>query len=212
MSSRVRIPAPKRQRRSHAERTAQTRQRVIAAVVESIAEVGYQRTTGAEIARRAGVTWGAVQHHFGGKDGILMAVLEQSFNRFAVLLGEPVEAGADIEQRVSTFVDRAWEHFASPTYRTTFEILLNLPVDLEPSWAREVLEAWNGIWRRYFSESRLSRRETVELMHYTVSVLSGLAATTMLEGRDAKLRRRELDFLKDTLVRELTRARGDGDS
>jgi len=211
MSSGVRIPAPKRPRRSHAERTAQTRGRVMAAVVESIAEVGYQRTTGAEIARRAGVTWGAVQHHFGGKDGILMAVLEHSFDRFAERLGEPLAAGAGIAERVSIFVDRAWDHFASPSYRTTFEILLNLPADLEPAWAAEVLGAWNAIWRRYFSESRLPRRETVDLMHYTVSVLSGLAATTMLEGRDAKLRKRELDFLKDTLVRELRpRARGSG--
>ena len=39
--------------------------RVKAAVIESIADLGYQRTTGAEIARRAGVTWGAVQHTSG---------------------------------------------------------------------------------------------------------------------------------------------------
>ncbi len=48
----------------------------MAAVLESIAEVGFQRTTAAEITRRAGVTWGAVQHHFGAEDGILRAVLE----------------------------------------------------------------------------------------------------------------------------------------
>ena len=76
MPARARAPAPARERRSHAERTAETRCRVMAAVVESIADVGYQKTTSAEIARRAGVTWGAVQHHFGDKDGILMAVLE----------------------------------------------------------------------------------------------------------------------------------------
>ena len=41
--------------------------------VECIAELGFQRTTAQEITRRAGVTWGAVQHHFGDKDGILLA-------------------------------------------------------------------------------------------------------------------------------------------
>ena len=64
MSARVR-QAPPRERRSQTERTAETRERVMAAVVESIAEVGYPKTTANEIARRAGVTWGAVQHHFG---------------------------------------------------------------------------------------------------------------------------------------------------
>ena len=72
--TRLRILAPAHARRSHAERTAETRGRAMAAVVQ---------TTAAEIARRAGVTWGAVPHHFGDKDGILKAVLEASFNRFA---------------------------------------------------------------------------------------------------------------------------------
>ena len=62
---------------------------------------------------------------------------------------------------------------------------------------------WFAIWTRYFPNSNPSRRHTVDLMHYTVSVLSGLAATKMLEGPDAGDRTSELDFLKDTLCREL---------
>ena len=204
MSARSRIPAPVRARRTHAERTAETRSRVKAAVIESIAELGYQRTTGAEIARRAGVTWGAVQHHFGDKDGILMAVLEESFERFAHVLGEPPGEGAGLKERVEVFVERAWQHFSSPHYRTTFEILLNLPTHVEPSWQHDLLGAWSGIWKRYFGDVGLSRRQALELMHYSVAVLSGLATTQMLEGPDAKIRARELGFLRDTLVRELS--------
>ena len=67
----IRLPVQSRERRSHAERTAETRARVIEAVFASIAEVGFARTTASEITRRAGVTWGAVQHHFGGKHGLV---------------------------------------------------------------------------------------------------------------------------------------------
>ena len=66
-----------RGRRSQAERTARTRQQIVTAVFESIAAVGLARTTAVEITRRAGVTWGAVQHHFGGKDGMLIAAVEE---------------------------------------------------------------------------------------------------------------------------------------
>jgi AcrR family transcriptional regulator len=90
----------------------------MAAVVASIAEVGYRKTTAAEIARRAGVTWGAVQHHFGDKNGILAAVLSDTFGRFAERLGRP-PAGANLAARVGGFVDRAWEHFAIPHYRAS---------------------------------------------------------------------------------------------
>lgn len=205
MSRRGRNPSTARARRSHAERSAETRERVTSAVVESIAAVGYQRTTAAEIARRAGVTWGAVQHHFGDKDGILMAVLEDSFDRFAARLGESTADEEGLDERVARFVEKAWEHFSSPHYRSTFEILLNLPDDVELAWQNDMLEAWRRIWSRYFPESRPSARRTVELMHYTISVLSGLAATKLLEGRAARARSAELGFLKDTLVRELGR-------
>jgi AcrR family transcriptional regulator len=195
---------PKPARRSHADRTAETRRRVTAAVVESIAEVGYQRTTGSEIARRAGVTWGAVQHHFGDKSGILAAVLEQSFERLATALGSPEDSDAPLEARVSDFVSRAWSHFRSDDYRTTFEILLNLPAEMEASWSQGVLDTWQTIWRESFPESPLTKQETADLMHYAVSVLSGLATTTILGGQAARASR-SLSFLEDTLVEKLTR-------
>jgi AcrR family transcriptional regulator len=199
-------PASPRPRRSHAERTAETRQRVIEAVVESIADVGFQRTTAAQIARRAGVTWGAVQHHFGDKDGILIAALEASFARFAERLADVPAPGASLTERVSKFVRRSWDHFGSAHYRSTFEILLNLPPDLEPSWQNIMLDSWTRIWSEYFPGSRLPRRRTLDLMHYTISVLSGLAATRMLESENAPVRGNELAFLEDTLVRELSRS------
>ena len=95
----------------------------MSAVVESIAELGFKRSTASEIARRSGLTWGAVQHHFGGKDGILAAVLEDSFNRFAERLADIASEGVPLAERVELFVDRAWEHFASAHFRSTFEIL-----------------------------------------------------------------------------------------
>jgi AcrR family transcriptional regulator len=205
MSPQVRIPAPERERRSHAERTAETRARVMAAVVASIAEVGYQRTTAAEIARRAGVTWGAVQHHFGDKDGILRAVLEEAFDDFARLhVNSPAE-GEGIEERVALFIDRSAKHFGSALYRSNFEILLNLPSDLELSWQQEMLAAWIHLWSRYFPETDPEQPRSLDLMSYTVSVLSGLAATRMLEGRGADISSGELRYLKDTLVREVCR-------
>ena len=148
MTTEIRVRAPRPTRRSHAERTAETRRRVTTAVVDCIAELGFQRTTGTEIARRAGVTWGAVQHHFGDKNGILAAVLEDSFHRFAATLGPPVSVDAPLESRISDFIDRAWEHFSGPHYRTTFEILLNLPPEMESSWAPGVLGIWREIWRQ----------------------------------------------------------------
>lgn len=205
---RVQLPARARERRSHAARTAETRERIMQAVLASIAEVGFARTTATEIARRSGVTWGAVQHHFGGKDGILLAVAEDSFNDFASRLTSiPIEDTA-LEKRASLFIDRAWDHFSGNGYRSTFEILLNYlgreDAADAPQWQAGMFRAWDSIWMNLFHDAPISRRRHRILEHYTISTLSGLASTLMLEGGDATLGAEELDILKQLLVRELS--------
>ena len=204
MSARVGLERQRPRRRTHAERTAETRGAIMRAVVESIAELGFKRTTASEIARRAGVTWGAVQHHFGGKDGILVAVLEDSFARFAARLSDIAPDGLSLERRTDLFVERAWEHFASPHFRSTFEILQHYGVSSrENGWQDQMLAAWNGMWTRLFGDAPRSRRKRIALQHYTVSVLAGLASLLRFESPSAVVLDTELRLLKDTLAREL---------
>lgn len=209
MPEHLEISRPPRVRRSHAERAAETRRRIIAAVNESIDEVGFQRTTASEIARRAGVTWGAVQHHFGDKHGILVAVLEDSTNRFIDHLAAVPVAGLSLEERVAAFVESAWQHFSSRHYRCTFEILLNwssadesLP-ELAGSLAEPQGPSWGQIWARFFHDADVSPRRSIALQRYAAAVLSGIASFRILEGQSPELRTLELGFLKDTLTREL---------
>jgi AcrR family transcriptional regulator len=208
---RFELPAQPRARRSHAERTAETRAKIIAAVVVAIAENGFQRTTAQVIALRAGVTWGAVQHHFGGKDGLLLAVLEDTFNRFAQRLADVPLANTTLAERASVFVDRAWAHFRSRHFRSTFEILLNYLGRKEnrgaDDWRAEMARAWDRVWSRIFADAHLPRRRSLMLQHFTISALSGLAATRILEGGEAALPPQELELLKETLTRALTAAK-----
>jgi AcrR family transcriptional regulator len=198
-----------RARRSHAERTARTRALLLGAVVESIAELGLARTTAPEIARRAGVTWGAVQHHFGGKDGMLVSVLDDSFQRFAGILEGIPREGASLEKRVSLFVDRAWEHFSSAHYRSTHEILIHYlgrhDARARREWRDRMSRDWDRIWRDLFSDARLPARRHFVLQNYTIAALAGLASTLMLEGGMPSLRPAVLELVKQTLVGELAR-------
>jgi len=191
-------------RRTQAERTAETRRRILEAVVESIAEVGFQRTTATEIAKRAGVTWGAVQHHFGAKGGILEAVLEDTFERFEEKLGD-IPEDEPLARRVSLFVERAWEHFGSPHFRSTFEILLHHGKgedgDAPPHWQETMFRAFDRVFERLFSDTRLARRERGALHQYAVAEMMGLAAFDMLG--EPRSRNAQLALLEKTLLAEL---------
>jgi AcrR family transcriptional regulator len=207
-SARAECPARRRPRRRQAERTAETRAKVIAAVIDCVGDLGYTGATAVEITRRAGVTWGAVQHHFGGKDGLYLAVVEHSFARFASRLSGIAIEDQSLEKRASIFVDGAWQHFSSATYRATFEILLNhLGREDRPprgTWQQQLFRSWDRIWMEFLGDAPISRRRHHVLQHYTISVLSGLASSLVLAGPGARLHPTELDLLKDSLARELT--------
>jgi len=196
----------RRPARTQAERSATTRARIVRAVVDCVSELGFQRTTASAIARRAGVTWGAVQHHYGGKDGILGAVLDDTFARFAQRF-DALPEGLALPARTAGFVDCAWAHFGSSHYRTTLEILLHyLPAHTtkdEPVLQRHMLAAWDTLWQRIFADHPLPRRRRAILAQYTVSVLTGLALHRVLQGPNAVEPRAQLALLSATLVGEL---------
>ena len=57
--------------------TAETTKALIAAARRSFATVGYAATSMDALCAEAGLTRGALYHHFGGKDGLLEAVVRQ---------------------------------------------------------------------------------------------------------------------------------------
>jgi len=200
-----------RPRRTQAERTAETTRRLKAAAVEAIAELGFKRATATEIARRAGVSWGAAQHHFGDKTAILRAVLEDATVAFLDRI-DRVDAVASLESRVDQFVDAAWEHFRSDEFRSTSEILTNLAAApgvegaLPEGTAIVQLERWTETWTRLFGDVPLTPSRAMAIQGYVVAVLTGLTSVHVLERGSASVLGRQLDYLKDTLLRELAAA------
>jgi AcrR family transcriptional regulator len=57
------------------DRSRVTRQRLLHAAIESLAEVGWDRTTVVAVAARAGVSRGAAQHHFATRDDLVVAAV-----------------------------------------------------------------------------------------------------------------------------------------
>ncbi|HEV8064003.1 MAG TPA: helix-turn-helix domain-containing protein, partial [Acidimicrobiales bacterium] len=69
-------PSASRTRRTQAERSATTREALLTAARELFAEKGYTATGREQVADRAGVTRGALYHHFANKQALFTAVVE----------------------------------------------------------------------------------------------------------------------------------------
>ena len=71
--------APRRPANGKQERADRTRAMVIAETVRCVLDEGFGAASAKHITERAGVTWGVVQYHFGDRDGLLMAVVDEGF-------------------------------------------------------------------------------------------------------------------------------------
>lgn len=81
------MPAkPKRPRRTQAQRSEETRGRLMQATIDLLIERGYARLTTADIAKRAGVSNGARVHHFRTKEALVVAANKDLYEN-AVSLG-----------------------------------------------------------------------------------------------------------------------------
>lgn len=103
------------ERRTQTQRTEATRAALIAAARRLFTERGYENVGTEEVVRAAGVTRGALYHHFGGKPGLLEATYEQmeaeSTERVArIVLGSELESPLDaMVAGIEAFLDECAE-------------------------------------------------------------------------------------------------------
>lgn len=99
--------------------TAQeTRTRLVDATVESLVDVGFAATTGVEVCRRAGLTRGALNHHFPDFTDLLADALEATY---ATLLPG---SGRSTTTSLATWVREAHRSLSQPTFKAVIELWL----------------------------------------------------------------------------------------
>ncbi|MBI3214718.1 MAG: TetR/AcrR family transcriptional regulator [Mycobacterium sp.] len=114
---------PTRRTSAPRKRGDDTRAKIISETVRCIAEEGFPAATAKHVAERAGVTWGVIQYHFGDRNGLLMAVVDDGVAKLIRSLSEAKVGHLGLTERVETVVDIAWNCYRSPTSRAAFEIL-----------------------------------------------------------------------------------------
>lgn len=82
------------QTQTNAQRSAQTRQALLAAARSLFIEKGFAATSTPELAERAGLTRGALYHHYRDKSEVLQAVLEEEARQVAEEIENAAPANA----------------------------------------------------------------------------------------------------------------------
>jgi AcrR family transcriptional regulator len=178
---------PRHTRRSQAERRAATRAALIAAARELFAERGFAGAGREDIVERAGVTRGAMYHHFASKEDLFRAVFEQIEDEMsAVILAAAADAGADPVARfragTTAFLDAA----SRPDVRRV--VLLDAPAVLPADVRRELSERYGlGLVRAGLQELMTAghaARQPIEPLSRVLLAALHEAATLVADGAD----------------------------
>ena len=114
--------AKPRPRRTQAERTAETRSKLIDATIECLIERGYSGTTTLAVCKLAGVSHGSLLHHFGKRHVLLGAALEAVTGRLRARVVEALESMPVGDTRVEAMVDLMWTAFGAREFKAVVEL------------------------------------------------------------------------------------------
>lgn len=113
-------------RRTQEQRKSETRARLIDAAADLFARKGFHAVSAEAVADAAGRTTGALYSHFGGKEGLLLALLEVWKERTARHLATDLAADPDLRVHAAAM----WRSLTRPT------------ADRGDSWLLLELELW----------------------------------------------------------------------
>jgi AcrR family transcriptional regulator len=201
-----------RKRRSQQERTAETRTRLLVATIDLLHDKGLAHTSTNDIAEAAGVSRGALTHHFQSREDLVTSAIEHMLSGVTVKLRDFTHEFALGEASVDELVDFLWGIMANRLFYVTLEYL---PEARHNDMFRErlvpVVSDWHaaldGIWNELSLRYRLPPGEARSLMNATMCVVRGMIAQTILRD-DPRYYADLLEFWKASIRTRLAIAAG----
>ena len=177
------------------DRSRATRQRVLEAAVECLADLGWAGSTVAVVAGRAGVSRGAAQHHFPTREALFAAAFAHMAARRLDQVGREAARLAPGGDRTEAVLAMLAGLYTGPLFRAALHLHTAAAVDddLRALVARSEADVNAAVHRTAVGllavdESRDGARELVQ---GTLDLLRGLALADVLTD-DARRRRRVL--------------------
>jgi AcrR family transcriptional regulator len=185
-----------------------TRARVIDAAIECILDEGLYRASSNRIAKRAGVSWGVIQHHFGSREALLREAFQEGMSELIDLLESAVITGASFDARVESFADIIWRFYRQRRFVAYEQLTLNLlsdptvdaaTVGLVRRRQAKIGKLLNGLARQVVDDDDIAEVLPPAAL---LQILRGLAIGLVL-GEAAQAKRRRTDGDAATTEREV---------
>lgn len=201
-------------RRTQDERRTATRQAILEAATDRLVEGGLDAVTIAGVAKSAGLSTGAVVHHFENKLQLILALTTHlsSASKDAVI--ESADPDLPIEQRVASMIQTIMEAVFDPRTRAQFE--LHTAARVDPAFAEELIklnarnaEVYVADFAAALLEAQVEPQRVLAAMELSVCAAVGVSLLSM-SGRDPAIEDRLAQTLEAHILAEVALAQADG--
>jgi len=107
-----------------AEKSAQTREKLLEATLDSVADLGYFETTISTIVDYAGVSRGSIRHHFRSKSEIIGATIEYLCERRLEAYRQDLFAQTGEVDSLDYVIETFWRHLSEREFAAHQELVI----------------------------------------------------------------------------------------
>lgn len=182
-------------RTRRAQRTADSRERILDAAVDCLVAEGYHGASALQIQTRAGVSRGRLLHHFPSRELLLVAAAQylaaQRVNRTTDQTLEAIGAARSDPERVDLVIEQMWMSHHEPHYWAAMELWTAARTEDAIAEAMLPAERWLGGAIRtsvdqMFGPALAGHPRYAQLREVLLTSMRGVALTYGFDRRDAK--------------------------
>ena len=200
---------PRQQAKRAQARADRTQALVMEETLRCVHEEGFAAASTRRIVERAGVSWGVIQYHFGDREGLLAAVLDDGMTTLVDSLEALIDEAADIKDgraRAELLTAGVWSVMSTPRCMATLEILIATRSTRGTLQASDLsdLQATMGRLSRLLGVGDTPRMAIANLL---VSSAVGMMVTQLTSGITSQ-RKHERKAIADLITDRLSSRRG----
>lgn len=189
-----------------AQKSAMTRDRILDAAIQCFIELGYTNVTTAKVASAAGVSRGAMLHHFPSKTELIQAAVEYLHDKLLedyTLRVSKIPASFSGARRRRAGLDAYWDHLNCDLFTVYQELSVASRTDPE---LKAILANSQKLFEQHVDDSNMKlfeewgNRGDRYLLAMDVSkfMMEGMAASRFMSNREARVERL-ISYLADRL-------------
>jgi AcrR family transcriptional regulator len=200
------VAQPARATRTQGERSAAMQRRLLDATIEALFEKGYGGTTTLEVQQRAGVSRGALLHHYSSRAELMVAAVEHLCRERTAEVLALVQGEAPAKDRIAWAVRVLWRTFEGPLFTAALELWLaarndpDLLAVLLPQ-ERVVGQGIRTMSIELFGEAAVASPHFPASLELLLDAMRGAASRRVLraDGSEERLLNEWTSFMEDSL-------------